>query len=135
MCIEIALPESAPPHSAPPYDADKAASVCLTGIQALVRLLTEQAKRDAATGAKTAGYVSGYRGSPLGRLDQDLARAAADLAAHGIRFQPGLNEELAATALWGSQQVGLFEGAKQDGVFGLWYGKGDRKSTRLNSSH
>ena len=96
----------------------------LTGSQTLVRLLIEQAKRDRAAGIKTAGYVSGYRGSPLGGLDQELIGASEALSAQHIRFQPGLNEELAATALWGTQQVGLFDGAKQDGVFGLWYGKG-----------
>ncbi|HEY4134098.1 MAG TPA: indolepyruvate ferredoxin oxidoreductase family protein [Alphaproteobacteria bacterium] len=96
----------------------------LTGSQALVRLLIEQALRDRAAGRTTAGYVSGYRGSPLGGLDQELARSAAELAAHGVKAQPGLNEELAATALWGTQQVGLFPGARQEGVFGLWYGKG-----------
>jgi indolepyruvate ferredoxin oxidoreductase len=96
----------------------------LSGNEALVRLLLAQAERDRAAGLKTAGYVTGYRGSPLGGLDKALGRAAADLSAHEIKFQPGLNEELAATALWGTQQVGLFDGAKQAGVFGLWYGKG-----------
>jgi indolepyruvate ferredoxin oxidoreductase len=98
--------------------------VFLTGIQALVRLPILQRQRDAAAGRNTAGFVSGYRGSPLGGLDQALARAKRFLDQHHIVFQPGVNEDLAATALWGTQQVNLFRGAKYDGVFGLWYGKG-----------
>ncbi|MCI0756047.1 indolepyruvate ferredoxin oxidoreductase family protein [Teichococcus vastitatis] len=96
----------------------------LTGIQALVRLPMLQQIRDAAAGLNTAGFISGYRGSPLGGFDQALWRARDALAAHRITFQPGLNEELAATAVWGTQQVNLFSDAKHDGVFGLWYGKG-----------
>lgn len=98
--------------------------VYLTGTQALVRLLLMQRARDRAHGLNTAGFVSGYRGSPLGGLDQALWNARRFLDAAQIRFQPGLNEDLAATAVWGSQQVGLFPGAQYDGVFGLWYGKG-----------
>jgi indolepyruvate ferredoxin oxidoreductase len=98
--------------------------VFLTGTQALIRLLMLQRVRDERNGLNTAGYVSGYRGSPLGGLDQALARAQKHLAAHHIRFQPGVNEDLAATALWGTQQVNLFPKAKYDGVFGMWYGKG-----------
>ncbi len=98
--------------------------VFLTGVQALVRLPILQRQRDAAAGLNTAGFVSGYRGSPLGGLDQALFRAKKFLDQHHVVFQPGVNEDLAATALWGSQQVNLFRGAKYDGVFGLWYGKG-----------
>ncbi len=98
--------------------------VFLTGSQALVRLLLLQRERDARNGLNTAGYVSGYRGSPLGGFDQNLARAKAHLDAHHVVFQPGVNEDLAATAIWGTQQVGMFPGAKYDGVFGMWYGKG-----------
>ncbi len=98
--------------------------VFLTGTQALVRLTLLQQMRDRAAGLHTAGYVSGYRGSPLGGLDLTFMRARKFLEAHDIVFHPGLNEDLAATALWGSQQVNLFPGAKFDGVFGLWYGKG-----------
>ncbi len=98
--------------------------VFLTGTQALVRLTMLQQVRDRAAGLNTAGYVSGYRGSPLGGLDQTFMRARKYLGAHHIVFHPGLNEDLAATALWGSQQVNLYPGAKYDGVFGLWYGKG-----------
>ncbi|HWX51034.1 MAG TPA: indolepyruvate ferredoxin oxidoreductase family protein [Roseomonas sp.] len=96
----------------------------LSGIQALVRLLMLQRARDAAAGLNTAGFVSGYRGSPLGSLDQSLWKAGQQLAEHHIHFQPGVNEDLAATAVWGSQQVNLFPGAKHDGVFAMWYGKG-----------
>jgi indolepyruvate ferredoxin oxidoreductase len=96
----------------------------LSGIQALVRLPMLQQERDAAAGLNTAGFVSGYRGSPLGNLDQSLWKAKKQLAGHRIHFEPGVNEELAATAVWGTQQVNLFPGAKHDGVFAMWYGKG-----------
>jgi indolepyruvate ferredoxin oxidoreductase len=96
----------------------------LTGIQALVRLPILQRQRDLAAGLNTAGFISGYRGSPLGGLDQVLWQARKHLEASHVRFQPGLNEDLAATSVWGSQQVNLFPGAKYDGVFALWYGKG-----------
>ncbi|GAB3629091.1 indolepyruvate ferredoxin oxidoreductase [Pandoraea terrae] len=95
----------------------------MSGIQALVRLPMLQQQRDAAVGLNTAGYISGYRGSPLGGLDLSLWKAKQHLAGHNIVFQPGLNEDLAATAVWGSQQVNLYP-AKFDGVFSMWYGKG-----------
>jgi indolepyruvate ferredoxin oxidoreductase len=98
--------------------------VFLNGVQALVRLPMLQRRRDLAAGLNTAGFVSGYRGSPLGGLDQALFRAKKFLDQHHVVFQPGVNEDLAATAIWGTQQVNLFRGAKYDGVFGLWYGKG-----------
>jgi indolepyruvate ferredoxin oxidoreductase len=98
--------------------------VFLTGTQALVRALLTRAWLDARAGLRTGGFVSGYRGSPLGGFDRDLTAACAELEAADIRFTPGVNEELAATAIWGSQQLGLFPGARVDGVFGLWYGKG-----------
>ncbi|MSO65765.1 MAG: indolepyruvate ferredoxin oxidoreductase family protein, partial [Alphaproteobacteria bacterium] len=98
--------------------------VFLSGTQALVRLPLMQRRRDAAAGRHTAGFISGYRGSPLGNYDQNLWRSQRFLASNHIHFQPGLNEELAADAVWGSQQVNLFPGAKYDGVFGIWYGKG-----------
>jgi indolepyruvate ferredoxin oxidoreductase len=98
--------------------------VYLTGIQALVLLPMLQRRRDRAAGLNTAGFVSGYRGSPLGGLDIALWQAQQHLERHHIVFQPGVNEDLAATALWGTQQVNLFPDAKYDGVFGLWYGKG-----------
>ncbi|MFG6083151.1 indolepyruvate ferredoxin oxidoreductase family protein [Paracoccus litorisediminis] len=97
--------------------------VYMTGMQALVRLPLQQRKRDMAAGLKTGGYISGYRGSPLGRYDMELWQAHAELKAHDIVFQPGLNEDLAATAAWGSQMVGLFPGAEVEGVFSIWYGK------------
>ena len=96
----------------------------LTGTQALTRLPMMQRVRDLAAGLNTAGFISGYRGSPLGGLDQTLWRARKYLEAHHVRFQPGLNEDLAATAIWGTQQVNLFAGARYDGVFAMWYGKG-----------
>ena len=96
----------------------------LSGTQALVRLPMLQKQRDLAAGLNTAGYISGYRGSPLGGLDMALWKSKTDLAAHDVVFQPGLNEDLAATAVWGTQQVNLFPGGTRDGVFGMWYGKG-----------
>ena len=96
----------------------------LNGIEALVRLPMLQHQRDLMAGLNTAGFISGYRGSPLGGLDQALWKAETYLQRHNIHFQPGINEDLAATAVWGSQQVNLFPGAKYDGVFGMWYGKG-----------
>ena len=98
--------------------------VLLNGTQALVRLMLMQRTRDAAAGLDTAGYVTGYRGSPLGAVDLQMGRASKLLEASQIRFQPGLNEELAATALWGTQQAELRGEGRHDGVFGLWYGKG-----------
>lgn len=98
--------------------------VFMTGIQALVRLPILQRQRDAAAGLNTAGFISGYRGSPLGGLDMALVKARAFLEPRHIVFSPGINEDLAATAVWGSQQVGLFPGARYEGVFALWYGKG-----------
>src|SRR6187455_3532359 len=98
--------------------------IFLSGTQALVRLPMLQRERDRAQGLNTAGFISGYRGSPLGMYDHALWRAKSFLQQQDIAFVPGLNEDLAATAVWGSQQVGLFPGAKVDGVFGIWYGKG-----------
>ncbi len=98
--------------------------VFLNGTQALVRLAMAQRDRDLAAGLNTAGFISGYRGSPLGGLDQALWKAKKHLESHHLFFTPGVNEELAATAVWGSQQAGLFPGAKYDGVFAMWYGKG-----------
>ena len=98
--------------------------IYLSGVQALVRLPMLQRERDRAADLNTAGFISGYRGSPLGMYDHALWRAKSFLQSQDIAFVPGLNEDLAATAVWGSQQVGLFPGAKVDGVFGIWYGKG-----------
>ena len=97
----------------------------MSGVQALVRLPMLQKKRDALAGLNTGGFISGYRGSPLGGYDQALWQAKKHLAAQNIVFQPGVNEELAATAVWGSQQLDLYPQSKKvDGVFGIWYGKG-----------
>ncbi|MDH2198274.1 indolepyruvate ferredoxin oxidoreductase family protein [Ectopseudomonas oleovorans] len=96
----------------------------LTGTQALTRLPMLQKQRDAAFGLNTACFISGYRGSPLGGLDKSLWGAREYLKENHIHFQPGVNEELGATAVWGSQQANLFPGARYDGVFAMWYGKG-----------
>lgn len=95
----------------------------MTGIQALVRLPLDQKRLDLLGGHNTGGFISGYRGSPLGGYDQQLRAAQKWLDAHDIRFWEGLNEDLGATAVWGSQQLGLFDGANKDGLFGIWYGK------------
>jgi len=101
-----------------------AGQIFLTGIQALVRLPMAQIRRDRAMGLNTAGFISGYRGSPLGGYDQQLFAARKHLEQYNVKFQPGVNEDLAATAIWGSQQLNLSPGAKYDGVVGIWYGKG-----------
>ncbi|TAJ56318.1 indolepyruvate ferredoxin oxidoreductase family protein [Variovorax sp.] len=97
--------------------------VYLSGIQALVRLMLVQRWRDQANGLNTAGFVSGYRGSPLGGLDEALWKAQPHLDANHVKFLPGVNEELAATAVWGTQQVHLTGESAVDGVFAMWYGK------------
>ncbi|MDN5502907.1 MAG: indolepyruvate ferredoxin oxidoreductase family protein [Comamonas sp.] len=97
----------------------------MSGVQALVRLPMLQRLRDAQAGLNTAGFISGYRGSPLGTYDQSLWAAKKHMEANHIVFQPGVNEELGATAVWGTQQLDLYpETKKFDGVFGIWYGKG-----------
>ena len=105
------------------YDLEQS-RIFVTGYQALIRLCLMQKERDRRAGLNTAGYVSGYRGSPLGGLDQQFERAGARLRASDIVFQAGINEELAATAIWGSQQAELRGEGKFDGVFAIWYGKG-----------
>jgi indolepyruvate ferredoxin oxidoreductase len=105
------------------YDLTKS-QILLNGTQALVRLMLMQRARDKATGLNTAGLVTGYRGSPLGAVDMQMTRAKGLLDPAQVTFQPGLNEDLAATALWGAQQAELRGEGKYDGVFGLWYGKG-----------
>jgi indolepyruvate ferredoxin oxidoreductase len=98
--------------------------IYLSGVQALVRLPLMQRLRDQAAGLNTAGFISGYRGSPLGGFDLELWRARKHLEAAGVKFTPGLNEDLGATMVWGTQQTNLFPGAKVEGVYGMWYGKG-----------
>ncbi len=105
------------------YDLDKG-RVYLTGTQVLVRLTIAQARRDRAAGLDTAGFVTGYRGSPLGGVDMAFERASREAEAAGIRFVPGVNEDLAATAILGTQQINLIERAHKQGVFAMWYGKG-----------
>ncbi len=98
--------------------------ILTSGVQALVRLTMMQAERDRAEGHKTAGYVTGYRGSPLGAVDQQFMRASKYLEPHNVMFQAGLNEDLAATAVWGTQQAQMRGEGAYDGVFSIWYGKG-----------
>jgi indolepyruvate ferredoxin oxidoreductase len=99
-------------------------AVLMTGTQALVRLPMLQREADARRGWNTAGFISGYRGSPLGSYDMELWRAAKLLEQNDIVFQPGVNEDLAATAVWGTQMLDGIPGATKDGVFAIWYGKG-----------
>ena len=113
--------------SANPLEARYAASqgrILVSGTQALVRLPMMQRQRDLTAGLNTAGYVSGYRGSPLASFDREMGVARKYLAANHIVFHPGLNEDMAATAVWGTQQNGMFPGARYDGIFSMWYGKG-----------
>ncbi len=98
-------------------------TVYLTGIQALVRVAIDRIRRDRRLGLKTGGFVSGYRGSPVGGLDIEFAAQKKRLDDLGIVFQPGVNEELGATAVWGTQKLGLGGDTDYDGVFGMWYGK------------
>ena len=105
------------------YDLSKS-PVLLNGTQALVRLMLMQRARDVAAGLNTAGFVTGYRGSPLGAVDLQMGRAQKILRDNHVTFLPGQNEDLAATSLWGSQQAELRGEGRYDGVFGLWYGKG-----------
>ncbi|PKM02607.1 MAG: indolepyruvate ferredoxin oxidoreductase, partial [Gammaproteobacteria bacterium HGW-Gammaproteobacteria-7] len=120
-------------HATAPIDLDytlddkyrrETGRIYLSGVQALVRLPLMQRRRDMGAGLNTAGFISGYRGSPLGGFDLELWRAGKHLASSGVEFKPGLNEDLGATMVWGTQQVGLWPGAKVDGVFAMWYGKG-----------
>jgi indolepyruvate ferredoxin oxidoreductase len=126
--LQQATAQSPAPAPAPVTLDDKYARfdgrVYLTGIQALVRLPILQRRRDRAAGLNTAGFISGYRGSPLGGYDLALWNAKKHLDAQQIHFQPGTNEDMAATAVWGTQQLELLPGARVQGVFGLWYGKG-----------
>ena len=98
----------------------------LSGIEAVAEILHQQARLDRQAGLQTSGFVSGYRGSPLGGLDQQFWRSSQRLAADNIRFQPGVNEELAATAVYGSQQVEFDPRATTQGVFAMWYGERPR---------
>ncbi len=113
-------------------------TVGLTGTQALVRLMLMQRQRDEAAGLRTAGFVSGYRGSPLGMVDQQMWKARSLLDAAGVQFLPAINEDLAATACLGTQRVALDEARRVDGVYAMWYGKGpgvDRAGDALKHGH
>jgi len=101
----------------------EAGRVFLTGGQALVRVLLDQHRADARAGLRTATLVSGYQGSPLGGFDREVARLGALAAAHELVLRPAVNEELGATAVWGSQLAGNLPGPRDDGVLGVWYGK------------
>ncbi|MGH1354196.1 MAG: indolepyruvate ferredoxin oxidoreductase family protein [Thalassovita sp.] len=119
------------------FDLSKS-PVLLNGTQALVRLMLIQHERDQQAGLNTAGFCTGYRGSPLGAVDMQMRRAEKQLTQANIRFQEGLNEDLAATSLWGSQQAELRGEGRYDGVFGLWYGKGpgvDRSGDALRHAN
>ena len=110
----------------------------MTGIQALVRLPMVQRRLDQSRGWDTGGFISGYRGSPLGALDQQLVLNRKLLEDHHVRFNPGVNEDLAATSIWGTQQAELHGQGRYDGVFGLWYGKGpgvDRSGDALRHAN
>lgn len=105
------------------YDLTKR-YIFITGTQAIIRMMLMQHERDRRAGLNTAGFISGYRGSPLGALDQQVAKARKVLEPASIVFQPGINEELAATACWGTQQAEMRGEGRFNGVFALWYGKG-----------
>ena len=105
------------------FDLDEKRQL-LTGTQAIVRLALMQKKRDEAAGLNTAGFITGYRGSPIAGLEGAFQRVKTLTSEHNIHFQSGLNEDLAATAIWGSQQAELRGDGKYDGVFAMWYGKG-----------
>ncbi|MDP6952570.1 MAG: indolepyruvate ferredoxin oxidoreductase family protein, partial [Alphaproteobacteria bacterium] len=112
--------------------------ISITGSQALVRATMLQRRRDQAAGLKTKGFISGYRGSPMHNLDKELWAANALLPDAGIQFWPAINEDLAATAIWGTQQIGAFGDATCDGVFAMWYGKGpglDRSVDAIRHAH
>src|SRR5580704_11153433 len=104
------------------YVAEEGRDV-LTGVQALVRMPLVRARLDRAAGRRSAGFISGYRGSPLGTYDTQLDAVSELLRAHDVVVRPAVNEDLGATAVWGTQQVNLYPGARFDGVFGIWYGK------------
>ena len=124
--LRSASDQESPPHDITLDDKYTLARgrAFLTGTQALIRLPMLQRERDLKAGLNTAGYITGYRGSPLAGVDITAHKARAHLEAHHVKFHPGVNEDLAATAVWGTQQSSLFPGARYDGVFAMWYGKG-----------
>jgi len=124
MTVQSAMPMATSDYTLEDRYLKQEGRVFLTGTQAIVRIALDQARRDRLAGLNTAGFISGYRGSPLGGIDQELWRAAKLVAERGIDFLPAVNEDLGATAVLGSQQVESHPDATVDGVFGLWYGKG-----------
>lgn len=131
---------SAPKKSAPknlPEQTyiEQQGPVFMSGNQAYLRLTFEQHRRDQEAGLNTAGFISGYRGSPFGHFDQDAKRVGKALQARNIKFNPGVNEAMAATAVWGSQQIDFFGSSQYDGVFGLWYGKGPGVDQAADALH
>jgi len=123
----------------PPVSLDEKYSIgpgraLVAGRQALVRLPLVQRELDRRQGLNTAGYISGYRGSPLGGYDAELWKAADALAAQDVTFDPGLNEDLALTAVAGTQQIDFVPGRTVDGVFGIWYSKGPGGDSRRSAS-
>ena len=120
MTVEIEKPRASLDDK---YECESG-RVFISGTQAIIRMCLEQRQRDLKAGLNTGGYITGYRGSPMGGVDATAYREQERLEAHGIVFKPAVNEELAATAVWGTQQLDAIPGAKVDGVFALWYGKG-----------
>ncbi len=124
LLLDPAIPPAAPEFSLDDKWTLERGRAFMTGTQALIRLPMMQRERDLKAGLNTAGYITGYRGSPVTSVDMTAMKAKKYLDAHHVKFHPGMNEDLAATAVWGTQQTNLFKDAKYDGVFSMWYGKG-----------
>lgn len=124
LLLDPAIPTDVPEFSLDDKWTLERGRAFMTGTQALIRLPMMQRERDLQAGLNTAGYITGYRGSPVTSVDMTAMKAKKYLDAHHVKFHPGMNEDLAATAVWGTQQTNLFKDAKYDGVFSMWYGKG-----------
>ncbi|GGK78833.1 indolepyruvate ferredoxin oxidoreductase family protein [Amphritea balenae] len=122
------------PNAADKYITDQG-PVYLSGNQAYIRVTFEQQRRDREAGLKTGGFISGYRGSPFGHFDQDVAKVRPAMDERNIHFNPGVNEAMAATSVWGSQQIDFFGASEYDGVFGMWYGKGPGVDQAADALH